>query len=70
MPQNTANGSARVQVASHIERELFEKFEGLAKRNERSIAAELRLAIRAHLAKEDELSKDFLIVPAAEKGTP
>lgn len=42
--------SEREYVATHLDREAFQLLRKLAERNERSLAAELRLAVAAWLA--------------------
>jgi hypothetical protein len=39
-------------VAAHVQGELAERFERFARNRERSVSAELRLAMREHLARE------------------
>jgi hypothetical protein len=41
------------QIATIVSPEMFEELARLAERNDRSIAAELRLAIRAHMDAHD-----------------
>lgn len=43
--------SSKVQVATLIDPDVFEALQDLAKSHERSVAAELRLAIKLHLAR-------------------
>jgi hypothetical protein len=42
-----------VRVGAEVERDLFERLSQLSKRNYRSMAAELRIAIETHVAKEE-----------------
>lgn len=46
-----ANGK-RIPVSTYVEPGDFDKLAALADRNERPVAAEIRLAIRGHLKKE------------------
>jgi hypothetical protein len=56
MEQNTATG--RVQVHAHVEREVRAELLELARTNDRSIAAEVRTAIRAHLRAAETNTKE------------
>ncbi|CAA9506421.1 MAG: hypothetical protein AVDCRST_MAG45-1631 [uncultured Solirubrobacterales bacterium] len=42
----------RVMVGTHVDPSLAKAFSRLAQRNERSVAAEIRLALRAHLLEQ------------------
>lgn len=44
--------TVEVQIATRVSKTTGERLAELAKRNERSVAAELRLALEHHLAKE------------------
>jgi hypothetical protein len=48
-----AKSNEKVQAATMLEPEIYDALAQLAESNERSVAAELRLAIKKHLSKED-----------------
>jgi predicted transcriptional regulator len=50
MEQNTATG--RVQIHAHIEPEVRAELLEVARANDRSLAAEIRTAIREHVQRE------------------
>ncbi len=50
-PIETREG--KIQVATVVDQRVYTELAALADQNERSLAAELRRAIRNHLAKQD-----------------
>lgn len=48
--------SSKIQVATLVDPDVFEALADLAKTHERSVAAELRLAIKLHLARLEEVA--------------
>jgi predicted transcriptional regulator len=46
------NGTPKEKVSTHVEPDLKEQLERLAKANQRSVAGELRLALISHLEAE------------------
>lgn len=51
-------------LSARVEKNLADKFEAVAKLNDRSVSAELRMAVREYLASHGAVRRDF---PSAER---
>jgi predicted transcriptional regulator len=52
-----ANGSQKKIVSAQVERDTVERLERIAAREERTLSAEIRLALRAHVARRPSLER-------------
>jgi len=57
MGEQETQTAKRVPMGAYVDREQHRQLAELAEQNERSLSAEVRLALREHLEREQELAR-------------
>jgi hypothetical protein len=64
----TTNTLERAHLNAYVDRDVRNELERIARDNDRSLSAEVRLGLRAHVERADETDEEVVIPASGEEG--